>query len=90
MAQRVKRLPAVRKTRVQSLGRDDPLAKEMTTHSSTLVWKIPLTEESGRLQSVRSRRVRFNSMTSLSFLRYLQCAQLCALGHLTSGISRYS
>ena len=45
MAQVVKRLRAMRETRVQSLGREDPLEKEMATHSSTLAWKIPWTEE---------------------------------------------
>ena len=52
MAQTVKRLPAVRETRVLSLGWEDPLEKEMATHSNTLVWKIPWAEESGRLQSM--------------------------------------
>ena len=51
MAQTVKCLPAVRETRVQSLGWEDPLEKEMATHSSTLAWKIPWTEEPGSLQS---------------------------------------
>ena len=51
MAQAVKRLPTVQETRVQSLGREDPLEKEMETHSSTLAWKIPRTEEPGGLQS---------------------------------------
>ena len=50
MGQTVKRLPAMQETRVQSLGREDPLEKEMATHSSTLAWKIPWTEEPGRLQ----------------------------------------
>ena len=45
----VKCLPTMRETQVQSLGREDPLEKEMTTHSSTLAWKIPWTEEPGRL-----------------------------------------
>ena len=45
----VKRLPGMWETRVRSLGREDPLEKEMATHSSTLAWKIPWTEESGRL-----------------------------------------
>ena len=45
MAQSVKRLPAVQETWVLSLGREDPLEKEMTTHSSTLAWRIPWTEE---------------------------------------------
>ena len=53
-AQTVKRLPAMRETRVQSLGWEDPLEKEMATHSSTLAWKIPQTEEPGRLQSMGS------------------------------------
>ena len=51
MAQMVKRLPAMRETRVQSLGQEDPLEKEMATQSSTLAWKIPWTEEPGRLYS---------------------------------------
>jgi len=53
----VKRLPAIWETRVRSLGREDPLEKEMATHSSTLAWKIPWTEELGRLQSMGSLRV---------------------------------
>ena len=53
----VKRLPAIQKTGVRSLGREDPLEKEMATHSSTLAWKIPWTEEPGRLQSIESQRV---------------------------------
>ena len=54
----VKHLPAMRETRVRSLGRQDPLEKEMATYSTTLAWKIPWTEESGRLQSMGSQRVR--------------------------------
>ena len=49
MAQMVKYLPAMWDTRVQSLGQEDPLEKEMTTHSSILVWKIPWMEEPDRL-----------------------------------------
>ena len=49
MAQTIKRLPAMWETQVLSLGREDPLEKEMATHSSTLAWKIPWTEEPGRL-----------------------------------------
>ena len=52
MAQMVKSLPAVQETRVQSLGREDSLEKEMAAHSSFLAWKIPWTEEPGRLQSI--------------------------------------
>ena len=51
VAQRVKRLPAMQETQVRSLGWEDPLEKEMATHSSTLAWRIPWREEPGRLQS---------------------------------------
>ena len=54
MAQMVKRLPAMRETQVRSLGQEDPLEKEMATHSSTLAWRIPWTEEPGGLQSMGS------------------------------------
>ena len=57
VAQTVKRLPAMQETQVQSLGREDPLEKEMATHSSTLTWKIPWMEEPGRLQSMGSQTV---------------------------------
>ena len=53
----VKRLPTIRETRVQSLGREDPLEKEMAIHSSILAWKIPWMEEPGTLQSMASQRV---------------------------------
>ena len=53
----VKSLPAVQETQVQSLGEEEPLKKEMATHSSILAWKIPWTEEPGRLQSMGSQRV---------------------------------
>ena len=58
VAQMVKRLSAMRETWVRSLGREDPLEKEMATHSSTLAWKILWTEEPGRLRSMGSQRVR--------------------------------
>ena len=57
VAQRLKRLPGMQETWDRSLGRDDPLEKEMETHSSTLAWRIPWREESGRLQSMGSQRV---------------------------------
>ena len=53
----VKPLPAMWETGVRSLGREDPLEKEMATHSSALAWKIPWTEELGRLQSMGLQRV---------------------------------
>ena len=54
VAQMVKRLPIMREIRVRSPGQEDLLEKEMATHSSTLAWKIPWTEEPGRLQSMGS------------------------------------
>ena len=55
MAQRLKRLPAMWETQVQSLGWEDPLEKEMATHSSILAWRIPWAEEPGRLHSTGSQ-----------------------------------
>jgi len=57
VAQTVKHLPTMWETWVQSLGREDLLEKEIAIHSSILAWKIPWTEEPGRLQSMESRRV---------------------------------
>ena len=54
----VKHLPAMWETRVQSLGQEDTLEKEMVTHSSIVAWKIPWMEEPGRIQSMGSKRVR--------------------------------
>ena len=66
VAQRVKRLLAMQETWVRSLGQEDPLEKEMATHSSTLAWKIPWTEKPGRLQSMG-----LQSQTQLSnFTKY--------------------
>ena len=60
VAQQLKRLPGMRETRVRSLGREDPLEKEMATHSCTLAWRIPWMEEPGRLQSMGLQRVGHN------------------------------
>ena len=57
VAQRLKHLPGMWETWVRSLGREDPLEKKMATHSSILAWRIPWTEEPGRLQSMGSHRV---------------------------------
>ena len=72
MAQAVKRLPAVRETWVRSLGWEDPLEKEMATHSRILAWKIPWTEEPGRPQSMGSQ-----SRTQLNHFTYLSSLTLC-------------
>ena len=60
MAQMVKSLPAMQETWIQSLGQEDPLEKEMATHSSILAWKIPWMEEPGGLQSMGLQRVGHN------------------------------
>ena len=60
MAQTIKRLPTMGETQVRSLGQEDPLEKEMATHSSILAWKIPWMEEPGRLQFMGSQRVGHN------------------------------
>ena len=60
VAQRLKHLPAMQETLVQSLGQEDPLEKEMATHSSILAWRIPWREEAGRLQCMGLQRVRHN------------------------------
>ena len=72
MAPMVKHLPAMRETRVRFLGCKSPLEKEMAIHSSTLAWKIPWTEEPGRLQSMgrkesdTTERLHFTSLTGTS------------------------
>ena len=64
MAQTVKCLPTMWETQVRSLGWEDPLEREMATHSSSLAWKIPWTEKHGRLQSMGLQRVRHDCATS--------------------------
>ena len=60
VAQVVKNLPAMQETQVRSLGLEDPLEKGLAAHSIILVWRIPWTEEPGRLQSIRLQTVRHN------------------------------
>ena len=69
-AQLVKNLPAMWETQVQSLGREDPLEKEMATHSSILAWRIPWTKEPGRLQSMGSQR------DTTEWLTHLTCSHI--------------
>jgi len=69
VAQRVKHLPAMRETRVQSLGWEDPLEKKMAIHSSILAWKIQWMEDPGRLQSMGLQRVGHDF--TLVFLGYI-------------------
>ena len=87
VAQMVKRLPTMRETWVRSLGQEDPLEKEMATHSSTLAWRISQMEEPGRLQSTGSQRVRHSWATSLSlslfmYLIYSVCPLVTDLFYL--------
>ena len=70
VAQTVKSLPAVWETRVWSLCQEDPLEKEMATHSSILAWRIPWTEEPSRLPSMGSQRVGHNRATSFSIFTF--------------------
>ena len=67
VARLVKNLPTVQETRVQSLGWEDPLEKEMATHSSILAWKISWTEEPGGLQSMGSQRVGHDWVTYIKY-----------------------
>ena len=75
----VKHLPAMRKTWVQSLSREDLLEKEMATHSSILAWRIPQTEELGRLQSMGSQesdmtwRLNHHLKFTQCYLYFLKC-----------------
>ena len=77
VVQMVKRLPTMWETQIQSLGWEDPLEKEMATHSSTLAWKIPWTEECGRLQFMGLQRVRHNWVTSLSLSKSHSFSSIC-------------
>ena len=72
VAQMVKNLPVMQETCVGSLGREDPLEKEMATHSSVLVWRIPWAEEPGRLRSMGLQRVLMFCM-AVPFLNSIGC-----------------
>ena len=60
----VKNLPAMQETWVQSVGQEDPLEEGLATHSGILAWRIPQTEEPGRLQTMQSQRVRYDRVTN--------------------------
>ena len=73
MSQVGKRLPAMRETRVQSLGQEDLLERQMATHSSVLAWTIPWREKPGGLQSVGSQsQTRLSNFTFFSFFPHSQ------------------
>ena len=81
MAQRLKRLPPMQETRVQSLGWEDPLEKEMATHSSVLAWRIPWSEELSRPQSTGSQTVGHDLATSFFFTFTLDISSPFMLVH---------
>ena len=78
VAQMVKCLLTMQETQVQSLGQENLLEKEMTSHCRILAWKIPWMEEPGRLQSMGSQRVRHHWATSFSFSLLLMRIRMCA------------
>ena len=71
MAQMVENLPAVQETRIRSLGQEDPLEKGMATHLSIFAWRIPWTEEPGRLQSVGLQKLGGDSVTNAFTIIYV-------------------
>ena len=86
MAQRLKRLPLMRETRVRSLGGEDPLEKEMVTHSNILAWRIPWTGKPGRLQSMgsqRGRQTRLSDFTFFLFLIHICCTHMFYFSWIT-------
>ena len=90
VAQRVKHLPAVQETGVRFLGQEDPLEKEMATHSRILAWRIPWTEEPGRLQSMGSQRVGHQTRLSdfISFFLSIWVASIFGYCHNNTISSR--
>ena len=85
----IKHPPAVHKTGVRSLGREDPLEKGMEMHSSILAWRIPWTEEPGRLQSMGSQRVR-DSLATKQPQCYLGCLASVKSPHVRGFIAGHS
>ena len=86
----VKNLPAMWEIRVQSLGKEDPLEKKMTTHSSILIWIVLWTEEPGRLQSMGSQRVRLDCVTEHTYTHISQTIMLYALNLYSASINHVS
>ena len=74
IAQSVKNLPARQETRVQFLGQEDPLEKEMATHSSILAWRLPWTEEPGRLESTGSQELEMTEQLNHHIFTFLKGA----------------
>ena len=76
VAQTVKHLPVMRETQVQSLGQEDPLQKEMATHSSILAWKIPWTEECGTVHGITETWTRLSDFTLTFFHFHVSVMQM--------------
>ena len=89
VAQRLKRLPARWETWVRSLGWEDPLEKEMATHSSMPSWRSPWTEELGGLQSTGSQRVRHDWVTSLSLFTFIWWSKVQQVNITENSISLF-
>ena len=86
----VKNLPAIREMWVQFLGWEDPLEKGMATHPSILAWRIPWTEKLGRLQFMRSQRVRHNQETNTEkIILVLTVCGIIFKGQITVFIIKY-
>ena len=80
----------MQETRVRALGQEDPLEKEMATHSSTLAWRIPWREEASRLQSMGSQRVGHDWATSLHFTSLhfnIQTSSVYVCTHIADSVS---
>ena len=85
MVQTVNNLTAMQETQVRSLGRKDPLEKEMATHASILAWRIPRTEEPGRLQSMQSQESDMTSQLEREREDGVECAAVTSdTGHVSS------
>ena len=84
VAQMVKHLPAMRETWVRSPGREDTLEKEMTTHSSTLAWKIPWMEETGRLQSMGLQDWTWLNTSLVHWFRCKYFSEICSISCIWS------
>ena len=82
VAQMIKNLPVMQETWVRSLGQEVPLEKEMVTHSSILAWRIPWTEELGKLQSMGLQRVRHDWATNTLWLNLIFLSTFCIRGYI--------
>ena len=85
LAEKVRNLPAIQETQVQSLGKEYPLEEEMATHASILAWRIPWREVPGRLQSMGSQRVRQDWETNTFIFQEMTNFTPCSLPRSSKG-----